>query len=376
MTILLYGVGGLAVLVAAALFVVFRSGHVVVDDPARQFDEWRARLETEFADENSTNHDGPWKFVLPLSGSEVFTPFKLLTDRVYRITITGRYWDRSRDTSVCADGFYLADAAGNLTRPSCRLSVDAKRLDDLPGHRFTEERARNRYSFLVDGTSNYLSLSFAASVGAFYSHLHPLTATVTIEPPGTPLLSVVQAAERVREEGELRTRKLETLVVMAEALRNWEDPAFRTQYATRFTKDLLSAREKITGDFFALYEDPVLLERLQAEHPTTWSRIVGRFEALIEAERINATGPKRGPRLTPEQFRARLVNRAAIAAGDQQALMEAAIEAYNDKRTLLLETGVDEDTVEAVIGPISDAVDATLAHQSTGKGGGDAITVG
>ena len=375
MTMFMYGIAGLAVLVAALAIVAFRSGHVVVDDPAERFDRWRARLEAELADENSIKHDGPWTLALPLSGREVFTPFKLLADRVYRISISGTYWSGSSDRLQRADGFYHSDAAGNLTKQSCRLCVDAQLLSDLSAHRFTEDRRNSRYSVLIDGTGNYVSLSFTDRDASRTAQ--PLHATIEIEPHGTPLVAAVQESERVREEDAQRTRKLETLVVMAEALRNWEDPEFRTKYATRFTKELLQAREKISGDFFVLYEDPVLLERLQSEHPTTWSRIAGRFEALIEAERINATGPKRGPRLTPEQFRARLVNRAAIAAGDQQALMEAAIAAYNDKRTLLLETGVDEDTVEAVIGPISDAVDATLAHQSAGgEGGNDAITVG
>jgi hypothetical protein len=165
---------------------------------------------------------------------------------------------------------------------------------------------------------------------------------------------------------------IKTLALRAETERNWRDPEFQQKFARVHGKELLENQAGIRKEAREFLHQDRLVAYLNRHNPGVVETILGRFHALLSAERlaldtvITAAVPKTPeiterpkPKLTAEQVKALKVRRQQIELGDKVALAMDRIETVENVKVHVREqyAHLAEDEQARIIQDILDQID-------------------
>lgn len=295
-----------------------------------------------------------WRKLRP-TGREIFTPGALHVGRIYEVTVAGTYYYQVGVHIRSADACYATDGYGNFTEPHVGLLLDGKPLADWAHEIQEADRVEHRYRFRIDGTGQRLSVALRLPPGAWLPGQH---LAVSIRPLPETTRSAAAAwrdagVERAAREQEARQQRWSARASELEAetqnRRNWEDAAFRQEYVRRYGPELLQRKAEIVKKHAELVrgETPEFLAYLKEQHVGVFWRLTGEFEACLEAERVDvARVAKPARKLTPEQYRERLVRQIKIQMGDGEAVMETISERRGRLKEKLEARGLAPEEIE------------------------------
>lgn len=123
------------------------------------------------------------------------------------------------------------------------------------------------------------------------------------------------------------------------------DDRFLADYARKNKSNLLNDRSRIEQRCRELHEDRALVAMLRRERPEIYERAIGEMRALTLAQRFDVEAPPAPPprkKISPEEFRARMIRREQIRREDKIERGRARVEAMLEARQMLEQYELDE----------------------------------
>jgi hypothetical protein len=284
---------------------------------------------------------------------------------------------------------YATDDQGNYTQSHDRLVLDTGAVVRSHHKLVVDNRAEHRYELLIDGDGKPLGVYFMLEEDTAEPVGEGLTVVVEPEVVDTvPLRVRDRKAQREKAKADL-ARKVSSAKTMTDVLVNWGDKSFRENVVAGKRDDLLSRKKHIVNDMLTLLQDQAdVVEKLAKDKPEAFERLTGRFKALIDAERLDAeeaakearesaedraaaraallarraaaANPR--PKLTQEQFRARMIAWEEALAADKLAMIETALKTGAATRELLRAHGLEDEAIEKLLEDEGDEVTEALGR--------------
>ena len=322
-----------------------------------------------------------WTRLVP-NGRYVFFP-KAHANAVYELKLTGLI---QKGNGRLADAFHEINNDGNFTYDESWLRVNGQRLAGIDCEFVEQDRYQHRYVIRVAPGGDRLTLSLDRGWGNLSWH-GSLTAEVTLLPPDTVTgrQRREREAKQTQQEAERDQLKLEAvaeaarfaqivkdLAMRAETERNWCDPEFQQKFARVHGKELLENQAGIRKEVREFLDQHRLVAYLNRHNPGVVETILGRFHALLAAERLALdtmiTAAAQKPpeiterpksKLSAEQVKALKLRKQQIQLGDKVALAMDRIETVENVKTHVRAqyAHLAEDEQARIIQDILDQID-------------------
>jgi hypothetical protein len=333
----------------------------------------------------------PWQQEIYPTGREVFFPPAPHPNPVYAVTLAGVVYQIDGDRK--ADALYYTDYRGNFVERHDWLRVNnvastysrRRSLAHVQG-----DRGDHVYHVRIDDPGERLTLSFDVSSPQRWRG--SLTARVRLLPASTPSTAEVQThlaeVSLAKELADGQRKKqiasaeqfsilVQDLSVQAQALANWEDPDFQRRYAEVHMDQLLEEAEQIRDQARPFQGQHAVVKYLEQHHPAVLRRHLGKFQALLIAERLKLEAPKeqksvelmppRKPKLNAEQVRQLQVWRRRRDIDDKVAIAKLEIEIEQSAKAYVAENYPDlaDDERQAMVQRILEGMHEEDEHGKT-----------
>jgi hypothetical protein len=295
-----------------------------------------------------------------ISGREVFTSRPIDDGLPCKVVVEGQdtfdnygSGERNLSNSLKLDAVYFLSGQ-QYSRHHSFL------LDGQPAEIFAEDPYKHKYSFLYAGTGRQLSIFLRLPKGCTHSshfsdslQLSILTLTVAEE-------AEIKAKQdqQLREVAELEREELNrqalTLVMQADLGSNFLKPDFQQSYAAKnIIKVLTQDRREWFTEYQKLRSNEPLFALIQEHYPSVLEFFSARFEVVRIAERLAVADPKQKPKLSREEweakierYRQRQVDRVRVGADDKIEKLLARYKSLQHLRERAEQLGLDSDTID------------------------------